>query len=37
MEDKYIFNEIKFKEENFLQYVKKNINEKDLIFVFNRL
>ena len=37
MENKYIFNEIKFKEENFLQYVKKNINEKDLIFVFNRL
>ena len=37
MENKYIFNEIKFKEENFLQYVKKNINEKYLIFVFNRL
>ena len=37
MEYIYTFNEIKFKEENFLQYVKKNINEKYLIFVFNRL
>ena len=37
MEYIYTFNEIKFKEENFLQYIKKNINEKDLIFVFNRL